>query len=204
MSKKAARILALVAFVALFVPCTHLLAWLEFGCGAATGWRFRPLLALAVFLLHHGFAFLAGWTGHVLCALLDLLLVRVLFRYLAGRDFQRICADCAARPGRAWTLFALFAFFTFIEVSVGPPCFPASSREGSGIDGMDWNGENVRHLCGTTWEGMDGMSFGAGEGWNIDGLELEDVSGATPGGADELQFSIPEILAGPEGDVAGP
>ena len=202
MSKKAARILALVAFVALFVPCSHVLAWLDFCCGAATGWRFMPLRALGGFLLGHGFAFLAGWAGHVLCALLDLLLVRVLFRYLAGRDFQRICADCAACPGRAWTLFALFAFFTFIEVSVGTPFLPASSREGSGIDGMVWDGEKVRQLCSTTWEGMDGISFEPGEEWHFD--DLEDVPGAVSGGADETTFSIQKILAEPEGDVAGP
>lgn len=204
MSKKAARILSLVAFVALFVPCGNFLSCLDFGCGAATGWRFMPLRALGVFLLDRGFVFLAGWVGRVLCALLDLLLVRVLFRYLDGRDFPRICADCAAHPGRAWTFFALYAFFTFVVVSVSMPRLSASSWEGNGIDGCVLDGENVRHLCGTTWEGRGGMFFEPGEGWNIDELELEDVAGANPGGTDECQFSIPEVLAGPEGEVAGP
>ena len=145
MSKKAARILALLAFVALFAPCRNFLNFLDIGIAFATGWRFWPLPALGAFLRLSGLSTLAFWSPPILAALLDLLLVRAIHRYLAARGFPEICADCAARPGRAWTFFALFAVFSVFVVSKSQQFVWSPSPDGDdpGFDASAWMGEDA-------------------------------------------------------------
>ncbi|MBQ7252427.1 MAG: hypothetical protein IJS32_07490 [Kiritimatiellae bacterium] len=146
MSKKAARILALLAFVALFAPCRNFLDSLDIGIAFATGWRFWPLPSLGAFLRRFGLSTLAFWSPRILAALLDLLLVRAIHRYLAARGFPEICTDCAARPGRAWTFFALFAVFSVFGVSTSCRqlvCSPSPDGDHPGFDASAWMEENA-------------------------------------------------------------
>ena len=115
MTKKAAAIIALVAFVALFVPCGHLLSLVCAIVEAVFGVGANPVSALLICL----YSLFGTWASIlaqiVIYFILPAFLAFFLYRYLLRRDFRQVCEDCAAHRARAWSLFAVFSLFTWLS-----------------------------------------------------------------------------------------
>lgn len=117
MNKKPARIIAVLAFVALVRPCSNALMLLE------TIWWicFDGMVAPGIRLLQavsETFGIGAANCGYIAIQWFSAAIPAVLiYRYLSRRDFRQVCDDCAAHKVLSWTLFALFVLFSFFSVS---------------------------------------------------------------------------------------
>ena len=155
MNKKRALIVALVAFAALMLPLSRLVSFADsllcillarVGC-VNVPWGFQSKLIMAVYdCFGRAGAQLAGF---LLPVVITLIPVAFIYRYVRKRDFETICADCAAYSKTAWTLLVLFVLF-----SVAWPCIQtscqgvASAEEEVALDEMPASQEPVRlELC---------------------------------------------------------
>ena len=115
MTKKSAAIIAMVAFVALIVPCAHLLSLVCAIAEAIFGVGTNPVYALMI-KLNSLFGMWVLILAQILIAfLMPAFFAFLLYRYLLRRDFRQVCEDCAANKVRAWSLFAVFFLFTWIS-----------------------------------------------------------------------------------------
>lgn len=115
MTKKSAAIIAMVAFVALIVPCAHLLSLVCAIAEAIFGVGTNPVYALMI-KLNSLFGMWVLILAQILIAfLIPAFFAFLLYRYLLRRDFRQVCEDCAAHKVRAWSLFAVFFLFTWIS-----------------------------------------------------------------------------------------
>ena len=71
------------------------------------------------------------------------------YRYVRKRDFETICADCAAHSKTAWTLLVLFVLFSVAWPSIQTSCQGVvSAEEEVTLDEMPASQEPVRlELC---------------------------------------------------------
>ena len=135
MNKKRALIVALVAFAALMLPLSRLVSFADsllcmllarVGCVNVT-WGFQSKLIMAVYdCFGRAGAQLAGF---LLPVVITLIPVAFVYRYVRKRDFETICADCAAHSKAAWTLLALFVLFSVAWPSIQTSCQGVISAE---------------------------------------------------------------------------
>ena len=155
MNKKRSLIVALVAFAALIHPLPHLVSFADSllcmllvhaGC-VNVPWGLQSKLVIEAYE-----CFGPVWACPVVFLLpivFTLIPVAFIYRYVRKRDFETICADCAAYSKTAWTLLVLFVLF-----SVAWPCIQtscqgvASAEEEVALDEMLASQEPVRlELC---------------------------------------------------------
>jgi len=159
MTKKRSLIVAVVAFAALMLPMLRLenfidtLLCLLF---AKTGCVNVPLsLHLRVVAAaYDAFGVIGGQlvSGWLLPCVITLVPTVFIYRYVRRRDFDGICADCAAHPIRAWFLLALFVIFTIAtpRISTEGVMLPENSIANAevGMEEMSGDLEPVRlELC---------------------------------------------------------
>lgn len=118
MNKKSARIIAVLAFIALLRPCANALTfaegvWYRLSNGDGGSPYYRLLWAINEAVG----ADVACWANIAFMWILTAIPAILIYRYLAWRDFKQVCDACAAHRVLAWTLFALFAVFSITSFS---------------------------------------------------------------------------------------
>ena len=153
MTRKRSLIVALVAFAALMHPLMRLV-------------NFADSLLCMLFArvgcvnVPWGFQYKFAWMAHaclgqvgvallfLLPAVLTLIPVAFIYRYVRKRDFETICADCAAHSKTAWTLLVLFVLFSVAWPIVQSSCQEVPAEEEVALDEMPASPEPVRlELC---------------------------------------------------------
>lgn len=117
MTKRTARLLSILAFAALLMPCGRALSLADALWALAMGGRLyaTPYTRL-LGLVHQSLGPAAAQWAHILCGWLVAAIPAVLlYRYLVRRDFNRVCADCAAHKVGTGVLFVLFLLFSFFS-----------------------------------------------------------------------------------------
>lgn len=122
MTKKAAWIVSILAFISLLRPCVQLWQFAEL-MGArlfGVGYDAMPTSRL-ITAIHDAFgivaASLVNWAIELTLAAIPAIL---LYRFLIRRDFDGVCNACASHKVLSWTLFALFVFFSFANLQWMP------------------------------------------------------------------------------------
>ena len=155
MTRKRSLIVALVAFAALLLPLLRLVSFADSllcmllahaGC-VNVPWGFQSKLVIAAYE-----CFGPVWARPVVFLLpivFTLIPVAFIYRYVRKRDFETICADCAAHPKTAWTLLVLFVLFSVARPDVLISCQGmVSAEEEVALDEMPASQEPVRlELC---------------------------------------------------------
>ena len=138
MSPKTAWHISLVALIALYQPCRNLLAVLDYLCRIFFHTESPLTRFLYSILANHGHqAYM--WSSLLIAFILPLVLSILLYRYLLRRDFEQVCADCAARKVPLIILFNLFALFTIFQIQATRVPVPADSYypPPESIDGIE-------------------------------------------------------------------
>ena len=154
MTKKRSLIVALVAFAALMLPLSRLVSFADSllctllaqaGC-VNVSWGLQSQLVIAAYE-----CFGPVWSRPVVFLLpiaYALIPVVFIYRYVRKRDFETICADCAAHSKTAWTLLVLFVLFSVAWPSIQTYCLGVSAEEEAALDEMPASQEPVRlELC---------------------------------------------------------
>ena len=155
MTKKRSLIVALVAFAALMLPLSRLVSFADSllctllaraGC-VNVPWGFQSKLIMAVYDCFGRVG--AQLAMFLLPVVITLIPVAFVYRYVRKRDFETICADCAAHSKAAWTLLALFVLFSVAWPSIQTSCQGmVSAEEEVTLDEMPASQEPVRlELC---------------------------------------------------------
>ena len=151
MNKKRSLIVALVAFAALIHPLPHLVSFADSllcmllvraGC-VNVPWGLQSKLVIAAYE-----CFGPVWARPVVFLLpivFTLIPVAFIYRYVRKRDFETICADCAAHSKTAWTLLVLFVLFSVAWPDVLISCQGVvSAEEEVSLDEMPASQDPVR------------------------------------------------------------
>ena len=135
MTKKRSLIVALVAFAALIHPLPHLVSFADSllcmllvhaGC-VNVPWGLQSKLVIAVYECFGPVG--ARLVSFLLPVVITLIPVAFIYRYVRKRDFETICADCAAHSKTAWTLLVLFVLFSVAWPSIQTSCQGVVSAE---------------------------------------------------------------------------
>ena len=135
MNKKRSLIVALIAFAALIHPLPHLVSFADSllcmllahaGC-VNVPWGLQSKLVMAVYDCFGRVG--AQLAMFLLPVVITLIPVAFVYRYVRKRDFETICADCAAHSKAAWTLLALFVLFSVAWPSIQTSCQGVISAE---------------------------------------------------------------------------
>lgn len=117
MTKKTARIISVLAFIALLRPCANVLTFVEV-LWCRLFHDVEPPHAQLLRAIYETFgADAACWANVALGWIVAAIPTVLIYRYLVRRDFKQVCDDCAAHKVLAWTFFALFVLFTFTSCS---------------------------------------------------------------------------------------
>ena len=154
MTKKRSLVVALVAFAALMHPLMRLVNFADSlldmllahaGCvNVMWGVQFK-LIWLGQACLGPVGALLAAFLLPVVITLIPVVFI---YRYVRKRDFETVCADCAAHSKTAWTLLVLFVLFSVAWPSVQTSFVAAPEDESVPLEGMPGSQEPVRlELC---------------------------------------------------------
>lgn len=155
MTRKRSLIVALVAFGALMHPLPRLVSFADSllcmllaraGC-VNVPWGFQSKLITVVYdCFGRAGVQLASF---LLPVVITLIPVAFIYRYARKRDFETICADCAAHSKAGWTLLALFVLFSVAWPSIQTSCQGmVSAEEEVALDEMPASQEPVRlELC---------------------------------------------------------
>ena len=117
MNKKVARIISILAFVALLRPCASLWQFMELLAARLLGFGYGEMPTTRFLLWIYGLfgpvaANLANWAiGLILAAVPTVLL----YRFLVRQDFDGVCKECASRKILSWSMFSLFVIFSLIS-----------------------------------------------------------------------------------------
>ena len=151
MTKKRSLIVALVAFAALIHPLQRLVSFTDSllcmllaraGC-VNVPWGFQSKLIMAVYDCFGRVG--AQLAMFLLPVVITLIPVAFIYRYVRKRDFETICADCAAHSKTAWTLLVLFVLFSVAWPSIQTSCQgKVSAEEEVTLDEMPASQDPVR------------------------------------------------------------
>ncbi len=117
MNKKVARIISILAFVALLRPCAHLWQFMELLATRLLGFGYDEMPTTRFLFWIYGLfgpvaANLVNWAiGLILAAVPTILL----YRFLIRRDLDGVCKECASRKILSWSMFLLFILFSIIS-----------------------------------------------------------------------------------------
>ncbi len=154
MTRKRSFVIAFIAFAALMHPLLRLVSFVDslfcmvlehIGCMNAP-WGLQSKLIIAVY----------EWFGAVVAQLvlflmpvaITLIPAVFIYRYVHKRDFESICADCAAHSKTAWMLLVLFVVFSVAWPVVQTSCQGVSAEEELTLDEMPECNEPVHlELC---------------------------------------------------------
>ena len=138
MNKKRALFVSVVAFFMLVHPLSRLMSFaddvicLAIAHAGCVNPPWSLLSELVVVLFNHFGARTAQLVLLVFPFAVALVPAVLVYRYLRRRDFDGVCADCAAHPAISWTMLVVFAVF-----SVFGPTIRASGVTAIDVEPME-------------------------------------------------------------------
>lgn len=154
MNKKRALFVSVVAFFMLVHPLSRLMSFaddvvcLAIAHAGCVNPPWSLLSELVVVLFNHFGARTAQLVLLVFPFAVALVPAVLVYRYLRHRDFDGVCADCAAHPAISWTMLVVFAVFSVFGPTIRASGVTAIDVEPMEQEEMSESEEPVRlELC---------------------------------------------------------